>query len=176
MDISQINYFTSLFFTFKIHNMNTAKTADIATVANITEIEVSYKTLNTNKPVVKSSQDAYNYLKESWDMNTIELQEVFKILLLNRANQILGVYEVSKGGTAGTLVDAKLIFAVALKSGASSIILSHNHPSGNKRASQADISLTKKLKSAALFLDLEILDHIILTGEGYSSMADEGAL
>lgn len=140
---------------------------------NIAEIQISYSTLNNKKPVIKSSQDAYNYLIDSWNKSIIELQEEFKILLLNRANQVLGIYSVSKGGVAGTVVDAKLIFAVALKSGASSILLAHNHPSGNKSASQADISLTKKLKAGAKLLDLQILDHLILTIDGYSSMSDE---
>jgi DNA repair protein RadC len=98
------------------------------------------------------------------------------VILLNRANKVLGICEVSTGGVAGTVADPKVIFAAALKALASSIILSHNHPSGNLAPSQADIELTHKLKAAGRFLELPILDHIIMTSEGYYSFADEGVL
>ncbi len=143
---------------------------------DIAEIKLSYSTSKSKKPNITDSKAAYKYFKAAWNMDIIELQEEFRILLLNRARQLLGIYLVSTGGTAGTVVDAKLIFAVALKSGASSIILAHNHPSGNLRASQMDISITKKLRSGALFLDLEITDHIILGKDSYTSMADDGII
>ena len=97
-------------------------------------------------------------------------------MLLNRANKVLGIYPVSKGGVSGTLVDPKLIFSVALKCNASSIILAHNHPSGNLFPSENDKELTQKLKSAGNFLDIKVLDHLIITPEGYFSFADEGLL
>jgi DNA repair protein RadC len=115
-------------------------------------------------------------LLNSWSKNTIELQEEFKILLLNRANVVLGVYSMSKGGVSGTFVDAKLIFSVALKCNASSIILAHNHPSGNLNPSQADKNITKKLVSAGKYLDVSILDHVIITKDDYYSFADNGLM
>jgi DNA repair protein RadC len=106
----------------------------------------------------------------------MELKEEFYILLLNRANRVKGWYKVSEGGTAGTVVDPKLIFSTALKCHASSIILSHNHPSGNVKPSEEDLKLTKKLTEGGKLLEIAVLDHLILTSEEYLSFADEGLL
>ena len=95
---------------------------------------------------------------------------------MNRNNKVLGIFEASTGGMAGTVADPKLIFSTALKACASYVILSHNHPSGNLKPSQADIALTQKLKQAGSFLEIEVLDHVILSNEGYYSFADEGLL
>src|SRR5690606_1039682 len=97
-------------------------------------------------------------------------------LLLNRANKVLGIVPISKGGTSATIADPKLIFVSAIKSNASAIILAHNHPSGNLQPSTADISLTKKIMEGGKLLDVPVIDHIIVTGHGYYSFADEGAL
>ncbi|QCR24634.1 hypothetical protein C1N53_21265 [Pontibacter sp. SGAir0037] len=97
-------------------------------------------------------------------------------MLLNRANRVLGIYETSTGGVAGTVADPKLIFVTALKACSSSILLCHNHPSGNLTPSAADLQLTKKMKQGGELLDIVVLDHIILTSEGYYSMADKGVL
>ncbi|GER58131.1 DNA repair protein [Patiriisocius marinus] len=142
----------------------------------ISEISISYTNSNQKKLKVKNSQDSYAILLESWDKNIIELQEEFKILLLNRSNTVLGVYSLSKGGVASTVVDPKLVFAVALKCNASSIIISHNHPSGNLKPSESDRKLTKRLKKAGEYLDITILDHIIVTKENFYSFADNGIL
>ncbi|MBL7870526.1 MAG: JAB domain-containing protein, partial [Cyclobacteriaceae bacterium] len=99
-----------------------------------------------------------------------------KVMLTNRANKVLGIFEVSTGGISGTVADPKLIFAAAIKAAASGIILSHNHPSGNLQPSQADIDLTRKIKEAGRFLEIQLLDHIIITTEGYYSFADEGLI
>jgi DNA repair protein RadC len=98
------------------------------------------------------------------------------VILLNRANQVLGIYEVSTGGVSGTVADPKLIFAAAIKSSSSGLIFSHSHPSGNLQPSQADIALTRKIKEGGEILEISVLDHIILTSEGYFSFADEGLL
>jgi DNA repair protein RadC len=95
---------------------------------------------------------------------------------MNRARRILGIYELSTGGVAGTVADPKLVFTAALKANACNIILSHNHPSGNLKPSKADEELTKKIKEAGIYLDIKVLDHIIVTSEGYYSFADEGVL
>jgi len=97
-------------------------------------------------------------------------------MLLNRCNRVLGYYEVSKGGISGTVVDVRLILQAALKANASSIILAHNHPSGNLETSTADNQITQKIKKACTFLDISLLDHLILTNFSYLSMADEGII
>lgn len=142
----------------------------------IKEIKVSYSSGNTDKIKITSSSDTYNLLLSCWSQHTIELQEEFKVLLLNRNNQVLGIYPLSKGGVSGTVVDAKLVYSVALKCNASSVIIAHNHPSGNLKPSEADIRLTKKLKEAGKFLDVVLLDHLILTKYGYYSFADESQM
>lgn len=143
----------------------------------LSEIKVSYTAPTNIEPVkIVSSKDAYEALLQSWDLDTLELQEEFKVLLLNRANQVLGVYHLSKGGVSGTVVDAKLLFATALKCMASSIVLGHNHPSGNLTPSVADTELTRKIKQAGELLDISVLDHLLITRNGYYSFADEGKL
>ena len=144
----------------------------------VSEIEISYlpKFKISDAPKINSSQQSYSILLYNWDMNKIDYVEQFNILLLNRANKVLGIKNISTGGVSGTVADPKTIFQAALKANASSIILSHNHPSGNLNPSQQDIILTKKLKSAGEFLDLPVLDHIIITREGYYSFADQGLL
>jgi DNA repair protein RadC len=106
----------------------------------------------------------------------MELCEEFYFLLLNRAGGVLGWYKLSQGGTTGTVVDAKLIFSIALKGLACSIVIAHNHPSGNLQPSDTDIKLTKRLKQAGEIFDMFILDHLILSLEGYYSFADHGIL
>lgn len=143
---------------------------------DIAEINISYSSKHQEEIKITNSHSAYEVLKVSWNMDVIELQEEFKIVLLNRANQVLGIFNCSKGGMSGTVVDLKLVFAVALKCTASAIIVAHNHPSGNLKPSNQDIKLTKKLREAAAFLDIEFLDHIILTRNGYFSFRDESLL
>ena len=98
--------------------------------------------------------------------------EEFWIILLKRNNEVIAKKQISKGGISGTLVDPKIVFKHALDGHASSLILIHNHPSGNMSASQADINLTKKLKKAGDLLDISIIDHIIYTPAGYYSFVD----
>lgn len=132
------------------------------------EIQMSYKSNVTpsQRPKVASSRDAYEILRANWDESQIEFVEKFKVLLLNRANRVLGIYEVSSGSSTGTIADPKQIFCAAIKTNACSLIASHNHPSGNLTASQSDIELTKKLKNARKFLNIQVLDHIIVTSDG----------
>jgi len=140
----------------------------------ISEIRVSYISENNEKFTVKSSKDSYKLFHSSWSKHTIELQEEFKVLLLNRSNKVLGIYPMSKGGVSGTIVDSKLVFSVALKCNASNIIIAHNHPSGNLIPSEADKRLTKKLKEASTFLDINLLDHLIISNDDFYSFADNG--
>lgn len=142
----------------------------------VSEVVLSYRSLvaPSQRPKVSSSKDAVEVFRSSWDTTRIELQEQFKVLLLNRANKAIGICEISTGGISGTVADPKLIFTAALKACASSIIVAHNHPSGNLSPSQSDIDLTRKLKEGGKLLEIQVLDHVILTVEGYYSFADEG--
>jgi DNA repair protein RadC len=144
----------------------------------IAEVELVYKSnvKASLRPLLTSSKDVYELLLQTWDKNKIELQEQFKILLLNRASRVVGIFEVSTGGVAGTVADPKLIFMAALKSNSCSIILAHSHPSGNLKPSKADEELTKKIKMGGKFLEISVLDHLIITIDGYYSFADEGLL
>ncbi|TKB99179.1 JAB domain-containing protein [Pedobacter cryophilus] len=144
----------------------------------VSEISVSYKPKfkTSERPKVMTSKQVYDILQSHWDKDVLELKEQFKIMLLNRANRVIGIYEVSNGGMSGTIADPKLIFSTALKTCASSIILSHNHPSGNLKPSDADKSMTRKIKAGGELLDITVLDHVIITAEGYFSFADEGIL
>ena len=144
----------------------------------VAEIHLSYKTdvKPSLRPKINGSKDAFNVLLETWDDSKIEFVEQFKVLLLNRANKVLGIFEVSSGSSTGTVADPKLIFAAAIKANACGIILAHNHPSGNLTASQADLDLTKKMKEGGKFLEIQVLDHVIITKEGYYSFADEGLI
>jgi DNA repair protein RadC len=100
------------------------------------------------------------------------LRECFYALFLNRANKALGYYLVSIGGTTGTVVDIRTIFQAALKANACSFILAHNHPSSNPKPSDADLQVTNKARDAGKFLDIALLDHLILLPDGYYSMTD----
>jgi len=97
-------------------------------------------------------------------------------MLLNRAYKVLGIVPISRGGIGGTVVDLKLIFGTAFKAGASNIILAHNHPSGNLLPSNQDLALTKKIVAAGNIVDIKIIEHLIITNEGYYSFSDEGLL
>jgi DNA repair protein RadC len=143
---------------------------------SIAEIELIYKSKvkASERPMIKTSKEAADLLKQIWDENKIDFVEQFKVLFLNRSNKVLGIFELSTGGVTGTVADPKLIFVAALKANATGIIISHNHPSGNLKPSNADEELTQKIKQAGLFLDIKLLDHIIVTSESYYSFADQG--
>lgn len=141
----------------------------------VAEVQVSYQPdfKITDRPQINQSSKAYALLKQQWDSNRIELLEEFKIILLNTSNRVLGIADISRGGVSGTSIDPKIVFAIALKTNSSKIILSHNHPSGNLQPSNADIALTKRLKDGGKLLDIEVCDHIIISNYGYYSFADE---
>jgi len=145
----------------------------------VNEIVISYSgSLKANLlPKITCSQRAAEIAFEQWNKNNIELQETFKIMLLNNSNKVKGIYEVSNGGITGTLVDVRIVFAVLLKSLTTAVILLHNHPSGTLKPSEADKSLTQKIIKAGALLEIKVLDHLILTPHGdYFSFADEGIL
>jgi len=145
----------------------------------VNEISISYSGNFKAKdfPKITSSNDAFHLLFENWDKNHIGLHETFKVLLLNNSNKVKGIYTLSSGGITGTLVDVRILFAILLKSLTTAVILAHNHPSGNLRPSEPDKQLTQKIKKGGEFLDIKLLDHVILTPDGeYFSFADEGLL
>ena len=144
----------------------------------VCEIELIYrpKVKASERASVTSSEDAYRLFLGSWDENKLEFVEQFKVMYLNRANKVLGIVTISTGSVTGTIADPKLIMAGALKANAQGIILAHNHPSGNLNPSEVDIKITQKLIKAGEFLEIRVLDHIIVTKEGYYSFADEGVL
>lgn len=141
--------------------------------SNLPEITIKYKNGDYKKAKISSSKDCYNILKNLFNTDTIEYTEEMIIILMNRDNKTIGWYKVSQGGISGTICDPKVIFTVALQCGASSIILAHNHPSGNLKPSPADIQVTKKLIDGGKLLDINVLDHLIVTSNGYTSLSDE---
>lgn len=147
-------------------------------VFEIPFIELSYtnSVKLSERPVIVNSDTAYRLLYQSWDKKKIELQEQVKVLLLNQSNNVLGVYELSTGGITSTIIDPRLVFAAAIKANATGIILAHNHPSGNLKASKTDELLTKKIQEAGRMLDINLLDHLIVTREGYFSYLDHGLI
>lgn len=142
----------------------------------IAEIKVFYSSNKLEKIKISCSEDSYEVFKSHWNNDIIEFQEEVKILLLNRANMVLGIFNLSKGGSTSTVVDVKIILSIALKANASSIIIAHNHPSGNLVPSGSDKDITSKLKNACKVVDLDLLDHLIISKAGYFSFADQGIL
>jgi DNA repair protein RadC len=125
------------------------------------------------KAKIASSKDAFDIFNSlTGDL----FYEEFWIILLNKANKVLKKVRISEGGISGTVVDPKKIFKIALDNHCSSIILGHNHPSGNIQPSEADQKITKKIKECGILLDMAVLDHIIVAGDRYYSFADEGGL
>lgn len=122
---------------------------------------------------IDSSKDAYLILKSEFEDLP---HEEFWVLLLNRANFVMSKQFISKGGQSGTVVDPKIVFKIAIENNAASIVLAHNHPSGNLKASASDVNITKKLVQSGLLLEIPIHDHLIITDHSYLSLADEGLM
>jgi len=139
----------------------------------VREIDITFKEEKIAFNKVSSSRDAYKFIKDVL-FEGMEIQEHFVVLFLSQSNQIIGYYRHSKGTINSTQVDIELVMAVAIKTLSKAMILSHNHPSGNKNPSEADRRMTKKLKQAAALFDISVLDHVIATNNGYYSFADEG--
>ncbi|MBN8876780.1 MAG: JAB domain-containing protein [Sphingobacteriales bacterium] len=156
------------------------KRLSLETLNNVAEIEIVYrKKVNckvSERPQVTSSADTYEILMHYWNQDKIELLEEFKVLFLSRSNRVLQIIPLSQGGVTGTVADPRLILATALKVNACQLILTHNHPSGSLKPSRADEELTQRIKSAAAYHDIRLLDHLIVSSEGYYSFADEGNL
>lgn len=144
----------------------------------VKEVKLTYKAAKdlVKRPKITCSEEAYKIFIDDWDMELIDLQEQGKVLYLNSQAKVLAIYAISVGGTTGTVMDPRLIFATALKINACKIILAHNHPSGNLSPSESDLKITKKIAEAARLLDMKVHDHIIVTANGYTSLADKGLM
>ena len=155
----------------QVRGIGVAKSITIAAALELGRRR-NYSTV-PEKILVTSSRDIAAYLKgQLKDFN----YEVFVVVYLNRANKIKHTEIISRGGITGTVADPRIILKKAIESGATSIVLSHNHPSGNTRPSKADEEITHKIKQAATYFDIKVLDHIIVSDEGYFSFADEGLI
>jgi DNA repair protein RadC len=141
------------------------------------ELEVKYNVKDRKKLNVHSSKDAYKQFKVLFDNDMgLDMIESFFALYLSRSNNVIGWIKISQGGVYGTVADSKLIFGYALKCLASSIIIAHNHPSGNLKPSQADLHLTETIRKAGKLLEINLIDHLILSDDGFYSFVDEGLL
>jgi DNA repair protein RadC len=155
----------------KIKGIGEAKAVTIAAALELGRRRQAAGALE--KTVVRSSNDIALYLQAAIkDYN----YEVFAVLFLNKANKINHFEIISKGGITGTVADPRIILKRALEEDATSIVLCHNHPSGNLQPSKADETITNNIKQAARYFDIAVMDHIIVSEEGYFSFADEGIL
>ena len=145
---------------------------DLYTLNEIT-VYYSHKQKMSDQYQIMCSKNVYDLVINDW-MIDIDYRESFKVLLLTRSNKVLGIANLFKGGISGVIVDVKMIYQVALTCNASGIILMHNHPSGNLKASAEDMKLTNKVIEVGKVMDLPVLDHLIVTSESYLSMADKG--
>ena len=144
--------------------------------SQVSEIQVSYTPNLLVDMSVKNSKKSFELILNEWELETLQMQEEVKIILLNRSNKVLGIYSLAKGGLTSCIVDVRIILSIALKTLATGIILVHNHPSGNLKPSKADLDITKKLKNSCDLLDISLLDHLIITKDNYFSFADEGLI
>ncbi|MDG1573293.1 JAB domain-containing protein [Robiginitalea sp. M366] len=147
--------------------------------AKVNEIQIHYHEIPSvfSSGKIVTSQDAFILLWDTWNQDTIGLLESFRVVLLTNSNQVKGIFDLSIGGITGTLVDVRILMAVALKSLSTAMVLAHNHPSGQLRPSRADQQITRKIKKAAATLDIRVLDHLILSpNQTYFSFADEGMI
>lgn len=161
----------------EINNYEDSKSSGETVIeAEIPEIQLHY-VREANVQVTKkvnSSHQAANIIREIIGPKKMKIQEQFIVLYLNPKNDIIGYYRHSKGGIDSTLVDLRLIFALGLKCLAVSIMVGHNHPSGNTRPSESDIKLTKKLSEAGRVMNIRLLDHVIVSDSDHYSHTDEG--
>lgn len=126
---------------------------------------------------IRSSKDAHEMALEVFNKGTFIFREEAFLICLNKANRAIGWYRISAGGQSGTIMDPKIIFTLCLNCpGTASFLIMHNHPSGNLQPSEADLKITRKLLDGGQLLDLVMLDHLIVSPDGYYSMADEGRM
>jgi DNA repair protein RadC len=142
----------------------------------IPEVKVRYTRGKQFLGTIKESGDVADFIRKTYGQGKVQLQEAFIVLFLNNSLEIIGYYKHSIGGITQTLVDVRIIFAVALKSLATGIILAHNHPSGSLKPSDADLQMTKKFEAAGEILQVKVYDHVIITKDQYTSFSDIGLI
>ena len=141
-------------------------------VSPIPEINITFSRKRKINGKIGSARDVANTLSKFYKRNTIEVREQFFVLYLNNSKEVLGYHTHSVGGVKASIVDMRILFSVALKSLTTSLIVVHNHPSGTLKPSNSDIIITNKIKKAGELLDIQLLDHIILTKNGFYSFAE----
>ncbi|MBW3470227.1 RadC family protein [Arthrospiribacter ruber] len=176
--LSKVNYNLSELARLSISDLTKFKgIGEAKAITIVAALELGRRrkliTEKTHKPKINSSADVWNIMKPDLLDETIEH---FYVLLLNRNNQVIKKQLISSGGTTGTVADPKIIFKYALDNLANSIVLIHNHPSGNLKPSEQDRRLTNRLKEAGKNLDIPVIDHVIFTDLAYFSFADEGLI
>lgn len=147
--------------------------AKAVTIAAALEFGIRRDSADRKKDVIMKSNDIAQYLRAQLQYRQ---REIFMVLYLNNANKIIHSAVISEGGLTGTVADPRVILKKAIEHDATRLVLCHNHPSGNTNPSRADQELTQKIKEAARLLDISLLDHIIVSDEGYFSFADSGLL
>jgi len=144
--------------------------------SNLPEITLKYKKGEVKKSKITSAYDTFKILSQVFDEDTLEINESVIVLFLNRANNTIGWTKHSSGGSVSTVIDVKLLMVAALQCGAQSIIVAHNHPSGNVQPSQSDILMCNKINAACKTLDITLLDNLVISTDNYYSFADENKI
>ncbi len=144
----------------------------------VAEVQLTYKNRIPckDRQQITGSETAYHIVKAQFPDETIDYRESFKVIYMNRSNHVLGCLTVSEGGPCSTAVDVKLILQGALLTNASGVILAHNHPSGNLKPSEPDKIMTERIRKALTVMEVNLLDHLIVTKESYFSFVDEGVM
>lgn len=140
------------------------------------KIKVKVSVTKGDKVTITSPEKMVEVMRSIFDADTILWTEEVIMVCLNRANDVVGYYKVSSGGFSGSVLDPRVVMTIALNNASSSIILAHNHPSGNLKPSEGDKSITEKIRKACAFFDMNLLDHLIITDESYLSFKEEGLI
>lgn len=140
------------------------------------KIKVKVSVTKGDKVTITSPEKMVEVMRSIFDADTILWTEEVIMVCLNRANDVVGYYKVSSGGFSGSVLDPRVVMTIALNNASSSIILAHNHPSGNLKPSEGDKAITEKIRKACAFFDMNLLDHLIITDESYLSFKEEGLI
>jgi DNA repair protein RadC len=140
------------------------------------KIKVKVSVTKGDKVTITSPDKMVEVMRSIFDADTILWTEEVIMVCLNRANDVVGYYKISSGGFSGSVVDPRVVMTIALQNACSSIILAHNHPSGNLKPSEGDKAITEKIKNACAFFDMKLLDHLIITDESYFSFNEGGLI
>jgi DNA repair protein RadC len=140
------------------------------------KIKVKVSVTKGDKVTITSPEKMVEVMRSIFDADTILWTEEVIMVCLNRANDVVGYYKVSSGGFSGTVLDPRVVMTIALNNASSSIILAHNHPSGNLKPSEGDKAITEKIRKACAFFDMKLLDHLIITDESYFSFNEGGLI